>query len=211
MKQYTEIVECVINGEDEQIVDLVQEQLNAGEAPMDILNNGIIAGMSKVGELFKAEELCLPDILMASEAMKAGIEVIRPLLGDIEVETKATVVLGTIKGDLHDIGKNLVAMMLETAGYKVVNLGCDVPPAAFVKAIREYKPQIIGMSALLTTSMTFMGDTIDLLKSEGLRDQVKVMIGGAPTSWDFCKRIGADGYSADAASAVDLADKLLGA
>lgn len=211
MKQYIEIANCVINGEDEQIIGEIQKQLDAGEMPLDILSNGIIAGMSKVGELFREEELCLPDVLMSAEALNAGVAMLRPLIGDVEVETKGTVVIGTVKGDLHDIGKNLVAMMLETDGYKVVNLGCDVPPAAFADAVREYRPQIIGMSALLTTSMTVMGDTIELLKTEGLRDQVKVMIGGAPTSWEFCKRIGADGYSADAASAVDLCEKLLGA
>ena len=210
MDKYPEIANCVLNGEDEQIVTYIQAQLDAGAAPLDILNNGVIAGMSKVGELFKAEELCLPEVLMAAEAMTAGIEVIRPLLGDVEVATKGTVVIGTVKGDLHDIGKNLVAMMLETDGYKVVNLGCDVPPEDFVEKVRECKPQIVGMSALLTTSMTEMGNTIDLLKAAGLRDQVKVIIGGAPTSWEFANKIGADGYSADAASAVNLCNKLLG-
>lgn len=209
MDKYLEIANCVLNGEDEQIVTLIQEQLDAGQAPLDILNNGVIAGMSKVGELFKAEELCLPEVLMAAEAMTAGIDVIRPLLGEVEVATKGTVVIGTVKGDLHDIGKNLVAMMLETDGYKVINLGCDVPPEDFVEKVRECKPQIVGMSALLTTSMTEMGNTIDLLKAAGLRDQVKVIIGGAPTSWEFANKIGADGYSADAASAVDLCNSLL--
>lgn len=210
MDKYLEIANCVLNGEDEQIVTYIQALLDAGAAPLDILNNGVIAGMSKVGELFKAEELCLPEVLMAAEAMTAGIDVIRPLLGDVEVATKGTVVIGTVKGDLHDIGKNLVAMMLETDGYKVINLGCDVPPEDFVEKVRECKPQIVGMSALLTTSMTEMGNTIDLLKAAGLRDQVKVIIGGAPTSWEFANKIGADGYSADAASAVNLCNKLLG-
>lgn len=210
MDKYLEIANCVLNGEDEQIVTYIQALLEAGAAPLDILNNGVIAGMSKVGDLFKAEELCLPEVLMAAEAMNAGIEVIRPLLGDVEVATKGTVVIGTVKGDLHDIGKNLVAMMLETDGYKVINLGCDVPPEDFVEKVRECKPQIVGMSALLTTSMTEMGNTIDLLKAAGLRDQVKVIIGGAPTSWEFANKIGADGYSADAASAVELCNKLLG-
>lgn len=209
MIKYNEIANCVIEGDDEQIVALIQAQLDAGAAPLSILNDGVVAGMSEVSELFKAEEMCLPEVLMAAEAMNAGIAVIRPLLGDVEVHTEGTVVLGTVKGDLHDIGKNLVAMMLETAGYKVVNLGCDVPPTEFIAKAKEYQPEIIGMSALLTTSMTVMGETINLLKAEGLRDQVKVIIGGAPTSWDFCNRIGADGYSADAASAVDLVKKLL--
>lgn len=209
MDKYKEIANCVIEGDDESIVELVKALLDEGAAPLDVLNNGIIAGMAEVSELFKQEEMCLPEVLMAAEAMNAGIEIIRPLLGDVETQTEGTVVIGTVKGDLHDIGKNLVVMMLETAGYKVINLGCDVPPEAFLENLKEHKPQIIGMSALLTTSMTVMGEVIDMLKAEGLRDEVKVIIGGAPTSWEFCKRIGADGYSADAAAAVDLVRELI--
>lgn len=209
MNNYTKIASCVIQGEDEQILTEIQAQLDTGSAPLDILNNGIIAGMQQVGELFKEEEFCLPEVLMAAEAMKAGIDILRPLLADVTVETKGTVVIGTVQGDLHDIGKNLVAMMLETAGYRVINLGCDVTPAEFVSAVQEYRPQIVGMSALLTTSMTVMDETISLLKAEQLRDQLRIIIGGAPTSKEFAASIGADGYSADAAAAVDLVNALV--
>ncbi len=209
MKHYTKIAACIIQGEDEQIITEIQAQLADGSTPLDILNNGIIAGMQRVGELFKTEEFCLPEVLMAAEAMKAGIDILRPLLSDVKVETKGTVVIGTVQGDLHDIGKNLVAMMLETAGYHVINLGCDVSPAAFVTAVREHHPQIVGMSALLTTSMTVMDETIIQLKAEQLRDQIKIIIGGAPTSKEFAASIGADGYSADAAAAVDLVNALI--
>lgn len=209
MNNYTKIASCVIQGEDEQILTEIQAQLDTGSAPLDILNNGIIAGMQQVGELFKEEEFCLPEVLMAAEAMKAGIDILRPLLADVTVETKGTVVIGTVQGDLHDIGKNLVAMMLETAGYRVINLGCDVTPAEFVSAVQEYRPQIVGMSALLTTSMTVMDETIALLKAEQLRDQLRIIIGGAPTSKEFAASIGADGYSADAAAAVDLVNALV--
>ena len=209
MEKYTQIANCVINGEDDQILALIQAQLDAGESPLDILNHGLVAGMSQVSELFKTEDLCLPEVLMAAEAMNAGMELIRPLLGDVELETKATILMGTMQGDLHDIGRNLVAMVLETAGYKVINLGCDVSPDTFVEKIREYQPQIVGMSALLTTSMTFMGTAIEAIQAAGLRDQVKVIIGGAPTSWEFANKIGADGYSDDATGAVELCNRLL--
>ncbi|MBN1314296.1 MAG: cobalamin-dependent protein, partial [Anaerolineales bacterium] len=174
------LAEKLYNGEDQEVADLVQKALDQGLAPDNILSNGLIAGMDDVGRDFKAGDLFVPEVLIAARAMSAGMNVLRPLLADSDVKSAGKYVIGTVKGDLHDIGKNLVKMMLEGAGFETIDLGTDVDPAAFVEAVGKHKPQLLGMSALLTTTMTQMKTTIDALEEAGLRDTVKIMIGGAP-------------------------------
>jgi 5-methyltetrahydrofolate--homocysteine methyltransferase len=188
----------------------VEAALAADVPAEQILKEGLIAAMGEVGRLFEENEYFVPEMLVAARAMQGGLAVLKPHLADGGVTTAGKVVIGTVKGDLHDIGKNLVAMMLEGAGFEVVDLGTDVTPDKFVKAAQEHGAQVIGMSALLTTTMPGMGATVQALQEAGLRDQVKVMIGGAPVTDEFSKKIGADGYSPDASSAVRLAKSLVG-
>jgi 5-methyltetrahydrofolate--homocysteine methyltransferase len=183
--------------------------LDAGEAPGKILNEGLLKGMGVIGERFKKNEVYVPEVLIAARAMKAGMQVLQPKLVAAGVQAVATAVVGTVKGDLHDIGKNLVCMMLEGAGFKVVDLGIDVPPEKFVAGARDNAAKVIGISALLTTTMTNMKGVVDAVKASDLAGKVKVMIGGAPVTQSFCDEIGADGYAPDAASAADLAKALL--
>ena len=196
-------------GEDETVVELVQKALDQGMAPEEILQDGLIAGMDEVGQDFKSGELFVPEVLIAARAMHAGMNVLRPLLTESDSVGAGKYLIGTVKGDLHDIGKNLVRMMIEGAGFETIDLGTDVEPQAFVDAVREHKPQLIGMSALLTTTMVQMRATIEALEEAGLRDSVKVMIGGAPVTETFAAEIGADAYAPDAASAVDTARELV--
>ncbi len=191
-------------GEDEEVAELVQQALDAGKTPKEILQDGLIAGMDQVGKDFKAGDLFVPEVLIAARAMHAGMNVLRPLLTASDSPTVGKYVIGTVKGDLHDIGKNLVKMMLEGAGFETVDLGTDVAPEAFVQAVREHKPRIVGM----TTTMVNMKTTIDALQEAGLRDSVKIMVGGAPVTAAFAQQIGADAYAPDAATAVDVARKL---
>jgi 5-methyltetrahydrofolate--homocysteine methyltransferase len=202
------IVKKLYKGDSEAVAELVQDALDDGMAPGDVLNTALLAGMEEVGRDFKAGDLFVPEVLFSARAMQAGMEVLRPLLADSEVASAGKYVLGTVKGDLHDIGKNLVRMMLEGAGFDGVDLGVDIEPSAFVDAVREHKPDVVGMSALLTTTMTQMKTTIEALEEAGLRDSVKIMIGGAPVTAAFADQIGADAYAADAASAVDVAREL---
>ncbi|MBC7259071.1 MAG: corrinoid protein [Chloroflexi bacterium] len=195
-------------GEDEEVAELVQQALDSGLTPKEILQDGLIAGMDQVGKDFKAGDLFVPEVLIAARAMHAGMNVLRPLLSASDSPTVGKYVIGTVKGDLHDIGKNLVKMMLEGAGFETVDLGTDVAPEAFVQAVQEHKPRIVGMSALLTTTMVNMKSTIDALQEAGLRDSVKIMVGGAPVTAAFAQQIGADAYAPDAATAVDVARKL---
>jgi len=195
-------------GEDEEVAELVQKALDSGLTPKEILQDGLIAGMDQVGKDFKAGDLFVPEVLIAARAMHAGMNVLRPLLSASDSPTVGKYVIGTVKGDLHDIGKNLVKMMLEGAGFETVDLGTDVAPEAFVQAVREHKPRIVGMSALLTTTMVNMKSTIDALNEAGLRESVKIMVGGAPVTAAFAQQIGADAYAPDAATAVDVARKL---
>ena len=192
-------------GDDGAVAELVQEALDQGLAPPEILSGGLIAGMDEVGKDFKAGELFVPEVLIAARAMHAGMGVLRPLLAESDVPSAGKFVIGTVEGDLHDIGKNLVRMMIEGAGFETVDLGTDVKPDAFVEAVREHQPALVGMSALLTTTMVNMKGTIEALEEAGLRDSVKVMIGGAPVTAAFAEEIGADAYAPDAASAVDVA------
>jgi len=202
------IASKLYNGEDEEVAGLVQEALDQGMAPEEILAGGLIAGMDEVGKDFKAGDLFVPEVLIAARAMKAGMNVLRPLLAETDVPSAGKYVIGTVQGDLHDIGKNLVRIMLEGAGFQIIDLGADVKPGDFVAAVREHQPQLLGMSALLTTTMPGMKATIEALEEAGLRDAVNVMVGGAPVTAAFAKQIGADAYAPDAASAVDVARSL---
>jgi len=199
------IVSNLYDGEDQEVAELVQEALDQGLEPGEILRGGLIAGMDEVGRDFKAGDLFVPEVLIAARAMHAGMNVLRPLLADSDVVSAGKCVIGTVKGDLHDIGKNLVKMMLEGAGFETIDLGTDVGPEAFVEAVQEHQPQLVGMSALLTTTMVQMKATIEALEESGLRQSVKIMVGGAPVTDAFARQIGADAYAADAASAIDVA------
>ena len=196
-------------GEDEEVADLVQRSLDEGLSPAEILQDGLIAGMDQVGRDFKAGDLYVPEVLIAARAMHAGMNILRPLLAQGQVPVAGKYLIGTVKGDLHDIGKNLVRMMLEGAGFEMVDLGTDASPEVFVEAVRKHGKCIVGMSALLTTTMVQMKTTIDALQEAGLRDTVKIMIGGAPVTAAYAQQIGADAYAPDAASAVDIARDLV--
>ena len=204
------MAESLIAGKVDEVSDLTQQALDANVSSKDILEKGLLAGMDVVGKRFKANEMFIPEVLRCAKCMHGAMEILRPLLAETGVETAGTFVIGTVKGDLHDIGKNLVGMMFEGAGFKVIDLGIDLDPAAFVEAIKEHNANLFGMSALLTTTMPKMGETINAIKEAGLRDQVKIMIGGAPVTGEFAKEIGADAYASNAASAVDKGKELLG-
>jgi len=192
-------------GEAGDVAELVQSALDKGMSASEVLQGGLIAGMDQVGKDFKAGDLFVPEVLIAARAMHAGMNILRPLLAESGAPSVGKYVIGTVKGDLHDIGKNLVKMMVEGAGFEVVDLGTDVPPEKFVAAVREHQPKLVGLSALLTTTMVNMKTTIEALQEAGLRGSVKVMVGGAPVTDSFAKQIGADAYAPDAASAVDMA------
>lgn len=211
MVDLKEIAENLIQGKADKVKELTQRSVDEGQDVSKILNEGLLAGMSVVGDKFKKNEFYVPEVLIAARAMKAGMEIIRPLLTKKGVKGAGKIVLGTVRGDLHDIGKNLVGMMLEGAGFEITDLGVDVSPEKFVEAAREKGADIIGLSALLTTTMPGMKDVIEAIKSSDLKGKVKVMIGGAPVTQDYADEIGADGYAPDAASAVDKAKQLIGA
>ncbi len=204
-----EIYTHIMEGEAEVAKEKVQAALKAGiQAPV-ILNEGMIAAMGEVGRLFEEGEYFVPEMLIAARAMQMGLAVLRPYLKESDVRSAGKVVIGTVKGDLHDIGKNLVAMMLEGAGFEIIDLGTDVAPERFVVAVREHSAQVLALSALLTTTMPSMKATIEALTAAGIRDQVKVMIGGAPITQDYANQIGADGFSPDASRAVATAKSLV--
>ena len=203
-----DIITAVKDGRKRIVEQLVKDALVEGIPAESILNEGLIVGMTELGEMFKTGEVYVPELLVAARAMKAGTTILKPLLVDANAQSLGTVAIGTVKGDLHDIGKNLVGMMLEGNGFTVVDLGEDVDPEKFVEAVKN-GAQAIGMSALLTTTMPNMALTIQAIKDAGLRDKVKVLVGGAPITQEFADQIGADGYSTDAASAADLAKKLI--
>ncbi len=200
----------LINGKLEEVKKITQQAIKEKIAPKEILNEGMLKGMSEVGRRFKNNEFYVPEVLIAARAMKGGMEVLRPLLTETGVKPMAKIVIGTIKGDLHDIGKNLVGMMLEGGGFEVIDLGVDVSPEKYLDAIQKNDAQMIGMSALLTTTMLNMKETIKTLESAGLKNKIKIIIGGAPVTESYAREIGADGYAPDAASAVDLVKSLLG-
>ena len=206
MSVLQEIAENLMKGKANDVKALVEQALGEGAAPGDVLNEGLLAGMSVIGERFKKNEVYVPEVLIAARAMKAGMEILQPQLAAAGVEPIGVAVVGTVKGDLHDIGKNLVCMMLEGAGFKVVDAGIDCDPQKFVDVATEHSAAVIGVSALLTTTMTNMKSVVEAVKASDL--STKVMIGGAPVTQAFCDEIGADGYAPDAASAADLAKTL---
>lgn len=208
---YERLSTAVLEGKEDRVPKLVQKGLDEGLDPKDILDNGLIVGMNEVGARFKRGEMFVPEVLMSAKSMQAGLSVLRPELVASGAQLIGTIVMGTVKGDLHDIGKNLVAMMCEGAGFEVIDLGFNVEPEKFIQAIKEHQPNIVGMSALLTTTMRAMGHTINAIEEAGLRDQVKIMVGGAPVDAEFAERIGADGYGSNAPSGSDLAKRLVGA
>ncbi len=210
MADYEGMANGVVSGDFNRVAELTRQAIDEGAAPVEIINEGLIKGMNVVGARFKAGEMYVPEVMMAARAMKAGMDLVKPLIAESDLPTAGKVVLGTVAGDLHDIGKNLVGMMMESAGMNVINLGVDISPEKFAEAVREHKPDIVAMSALLTTTMLAMKDTIEVLQEEGLRDSVKVIVGGAPVTNDFATEIGADGWAPDAASAKDLALELVG-
>ena len=204
------IYQAVLEGDADEAACQVQAGLDAGIAPSDILNKGCIAAMGEVGRLFEEGEMFVPEMLIAARAMQAGMAVLKPHLAEGEITSAGKVILGTVAGDLHDIGKNLVGMMMEGAGFEIVDLGTDVTADAFVEAVREHKADIVGMSALLTTTMPSMTATVEALTEAGLRDKIKVLIGGAPVTQAYADEIGADGFAPDASSATRVAKGLLG-
>ena len=208
MASYEDLAQCVINGDREKVTEITKSLIDEGKDPLEIINKGLIGGMSVVGARFKNDEMFVPEVLMSAKTMGLGMELVKPLIADQGIPTAGKVLLGTVQGDLHDIGKNLVGMMLESAGFSVIDLGIDIKPDKFAAAIKEENPDILAMSALLTTTMMHMKDTIDLLKEQGVRDSIKVIIGGAPISQEFADEIGADGFAPDAASATDLCKEL---
>jgi 5-methyltetrahydrofolate--homocysteine methyltransferase len=209
MDLYEEISAGIQKGDAGQVKALVEKAL-AQDLPVDrVLNKGLIAGMNVIGERFKAMDIFIPEVLVSARAMNMGLEIIKPLLAKANVKAKGKVVIGTVRGDLHDIGKNIVAMMLRGAGYEVFDLGADVPKERFVETVKKEGADVVAMSALLTTTMTYMRDMVEELEKAKLKAKVKVIIGGAPVSQAYADQIKADGYAPDAALAVDLLKKLL--
>ncbi len=204
-----EISTAVIEGNLDDIVDLTEDALDEGMTAQEILDNGLMTGMDYVGVEFKAGNMFVPEVLRSAKTMQYSMDVLKPLLAEAGAKMVGKVLLGTVKGDLHDIGKNLVGMMCEGAGFEVKDIGKDIEPDAFLEAIKDFEPDIVGMSALLTTTMRAMESTIKALEEAGLRDKVKVMVGGAPVTQAFADQIGADGYASNAASAADLAKQFV--
>ncbi len=209
MTDFSAMTNALVSCDAERLTELVNAALSAGISASDILNNGLIAGMDVVGEKMESGDMFIPEVLMAAQAMGSCVAILKPMLADSDVASGGSVIIGTVKGDLHDIGKNLVAMMMESAGLEVHNLGVDIAPENFVAEIREKNAQIVCLSALLTTTMPAMKQTVDAIVESGLRDQVKIMIGGAPVTPAFAKEIGADGFAPDAGSASKMAKSFI--
>ena len=210
MPTLQEITETLMTGDRDKLKELVQGALDAGTPANEILQKGLIVGMDIVGEKMESGDMFIPEVLMAARAMSVSVGILKPLLAEGESTSAGKMVIGTVKGDLHDIGKNLVVMMLESAGFEVIDLGVDVEPANFVEAVKENKPTLVGLSALLTTTMPMMRKTIETLEESGLRDQLKIIIGGAPVNQAFADEIGADGFAPDAGSASKMAKRMHG-
>lgn len=204
-----DLQEAIINGSKPQAVALTKDLLAEQISPQEILNEGLIAGMSEVGDRFKCGDYFVPEMLIAARAMQSSMDLLRPVLVDAGVEPIGTIVLGTVRGDLHDIGKNLTGMLLEGAGFRVVDVGVDASAEKFVNAVKENNAQLVGMSALLTTTMTYTREVIKALEAADLRKQVKVIVGGAPITEDWANQIGADGFAVDAATGADRCKELL--
>ncbi len=205
MSDLNALTETLITGDGDKLKELVQSALDAGTPANEILQKGLIVGMDIVGEKMESGDMFIPEVLMAAQAMSISVEILKPLLAEGESASAGKVLIGTVKGDLHDIGKNLVVMMMESAGFEVIDLGVDVEPEKFVEAIRENKPNIVGLSALLTTTMPMMKKSIESIEESGLRDSLKIIIGGAPVNQAFADEVGADGYASDAGSASKMA------
>jgi len=208
--QFTALSEMIIEGNMGDIAAATQRALDGGAQAHDVLEQGLLPGMDVVGQRFKVGDMYIPEVLLSARTMGAAMEILRPLLSEKEASGAGTVVIGTVEGDIHNIGKNLVAMLFEGAGFNVIDLGVDVKPQAFVDAAKQHKPHVLAMSALLTTTMSKMAETVDALNEAGIRGHLKVMAGGAPVTEDFVKQIGADGYASNAAAAVDKAKALMG-
>ncbi len=209
MAQSPELYDAILNGNAKKAHAVTQAAIDAGVLPMDLISETMVPAMDEVGRLFEAEEYFVPELLLAGRAMKGAMEILRPLLVAAGQKLAVRVIIGTVKGDLHDIGKNIVASMLEGSGFEVIDLGADVSPESFVAAVKEREPHIVCMSALLTVTMPAMKTTIDALTNAGVRTKVKVLIGGAPVTSQYAKEIGADGYSENASGAVSLVKNLL--
>jgi 5-methyltetrahydrofolate--homocysteine methyltransferase len=210
-RTYERLSTAILEGDAEKAPNLVEKGLKEGLGPKDILDNGLVPGMNEVGVRFKAGDMFVPEVLMSADAMQASLVILRPELVASGAKLIGKIVMGTVKGDLHDIGKNLVGMMCEGAGFEVIDLGFNVEPEKFVDAIKEHQPDIVGMSALLTTTMRAMAQTIKAIEEAGLRNEVKVMVGGAPVDAEFAERISADGYGSNGPAGSDLAKKFVGA
>ncbi len=208
-EEYQEISEALIAGDIENVKALTRKALDAGSAPGEILRKGLLPGMDVVGQRFKVGDMFIPEVLKSAKCMHGAMDLLRPLLTQSDQDGAGKVVIGTVQGDVHDIGKNLVRMMLEGSGFKVVDLGIDVKPEAFIEAVKEHQPDIMGMSALLTTTMPKMEETIKAIEEVGLRSQVKIMAGGAPVTQKFIDEIGADSYGPNAAVVVEEAKRLM--
>jgi 5-methyltetrahydrofolate--homocysteine methyltransferase len=206
---YAQLAAAVIAGNGDAARDLSQRLLDGGETARAILDRGLLPGMDVVGTRMKSGEMFIPEVLLSARTMQSCLNLLKPHLASGDSGTTGTIVIGTVEGDVHDIGKNLVAMLLEGAGFTVINLGPGISPAQFLAAVKEHKPEIVGMSGLLTTTIPKMAETIKVLQEAGLRETVKVMVGGAPVTQHFADEIGADGYGANAAAAVDLAKELV--
>jgi 5-methyltetrahydrofolate--homocysteine methyltransferase len=203
------VIEALVEGDEGKLAELVRAALDRGVSAKQILNEGLMSGMDIVGEKMENEDMFIPEVLKSARAMSNGVQMLTPLLAEGDVSVAGKVVIGTVKGDLHDIGKNLVAMMLESAGFEVWNLGVDISPEKFIAEIKARDANLLCLSALLTTTMPMMKKTIDAVAASGLRDRVKVLIGGAPVTQQFANEIGADGYAPDAGSAVKAAKAIL--
>jgi len=209
MAKYEALKQAILTGDENIVVSEVNKALKEKTDPQDVLTNGLIAGMEIVGKRFRSGEMFLPEVLLSAEVMHKGIDILNPLLSKMGRRGVGTVVIGTVEGDIHDIGKKIVALLLEGSGYTVFDLGVDVKGGTFLEAIGKYKPDVLGMSALLTTTMPHMGEVINLLKEKKLRSKVKVIVGGASVNEEFARSIGADGYAVEAGTGVELVKKLL--
>ncbi len=209
MELLEEIAENVENGRQNEVRSLVEQCVEKGAGAADILNNGLVAGMNSIGVKFRNNEVFVPEVLMAARAMKAGLEILKPILLRDRVPSKGTIVMGTVLGDLHDIGKNIVCYMLQGAGYDVIDIGIDMPKEKFIEAARSHGAQVIGLSSLLTTTMVYMKEVMEAVRASDLAGTVKVIVGGAPVTRDFAAEIGASGYASDASTAVEVVRGLI--
>lgn len=211
MEQYTELQDNLITGQADKLKEIIEELLKNGNSPSEIISHGLIEGMTLIGQKWKNGDLFIPEVIAAAQAMGEGMNLLKPLVvGEQSSIYKAKILIGTVQGDIHNIGKDIVSMIIESNGYLVIDLGVDITTEKFIEAVEREKPEILGLSALLTTTMLEMKNVIEALKQNNLREKVKILVGGAPISQEFADTIGADGYAPDAVSAVDKVKQLLG-